>query len=338
MSVPDLASDFNGQEGTLCFWVTLNNDFVPTKELFGVRSTVAGSDNYITLTATTDTLTITYKAGSTSAVVIQDTDALSTDEHFIAVTWSLSTGAGQLSYYYDGALVTTSSDIGTWGTAMPTKFKCTMGPGEFVVRHVSMWSMKLTAANIASIYGASQAANVEFIPSLGSTQASIRLINPAGADMYLTSLTISGKRIKAYKPLSCLAFDENTISKYGRPGVITMKIDMPYQDSEASGKAYAEYLLNRFKDPLSAVESMTFCANKNSYMEEMAMKLRIGDRISLQEWQSGLNGSFFINGIEKVHQGDRLDVTLYLQSEDNVYWLIGTAGYSEIGVTTYLGF
>ncbi len=259
-------------------------------------------------------------------------------EHFIAVTWSQSTGAGQLSYYLDGVLVETQSDIGTWGTAMPTKFKCTMGPGAFLAEHVAMWNKKLTSGQIAAIYGAAQSANVEFFPTLGSTQASVRLINPAGADMYLTSLTISGKRIKAYKPLSCLAFDENTISKYGRPGIITMKIDMPYQDSEASGKAYAEYLLNRFKDPLSAVESMTFCANKNSYMEEMAMKLRIGDRISLQEGQSGLNGSFFINGIEKVHQGDRLDVTLYLQSEDNVYWLIGTAGYSEIGVTTYVGF
>ena len=213
-----------------------------------------------------------------------------------------------------------------------------MGPGSFTVRHVALWTKALTAANIASIYGAGNAGNVEFIPTLGSTSASIRLINPTGADMYLTSLTINGKRIKAYKPLICKAFDQTTIGQYGRPGVITMKIDMPYQDDPASGKAYAEYLLNRFKNPLNSVESMTFSANKNDYMEEMAFKLRVGDRISLQEGQSGINGSFFINGLEKVQTGERLDVTLYLQSEDNVYWLIGTAGYSEIGVTTLVGF
>jgi hypothetical protein len=156
--------------------------------------------------------------------------------------------------------------------------------------------------------------------------------------MYLTSLTINGKRIKAYKPLICRSFDENSIGQYGRPGVITMSIDMPYQDDAAAGKAYGEYLLNRFKNPVSAVESISFTANKNAYLEEMAMKLRIGSRISLQETQSGINGSFFINGIEYNQTQDRLDATLYLQSEDNVYWLIGTAGYSEIGETTLVGF
>ena len=337
MANPDLASDFTGQEGTVCFWVSLNDDFVPTKELFAVRSTVAGSDNKFIISASTDTITISYKAGATINT-IQDTDALSTDEHFIAVTWSLSTGAGQLAYYLDGALVETQSDIGTWGTAAPSKFKCSMGPGEFRITHVAIWSKALTAANIAAIYQSSLVDNVEFIPYLGSTSADIRLINPAGADMYLTSLTINGKRIKAYKPLICRSFDENSIGQYGRPGVITMSIDMPYQDDAAAGKAYGEYLLNRFKNPVSAVESISFTANKNAYLEEMAMKLRIGSRISLQETQSGINGSFFINGIEYNQTQDRLDATLYLQSEDNVYWLIGTAGYSEIGETTLVGF
>lgn len=337
MANPELASDFSGQEGTVCFWVSLNDTFVPEKELFAVRATVSGTDNSLIIKASTDTITINYKCGATT-VTIQDTDALSTDDHFVAVTWSLSTGAGQLSYYLDGVLVETASDIGTWGTGAPSKFKCSMGPGEFKITHVAIWSMKLTEANIATIYAASQAGNVEFIPYLGSTSADIRLINPAGADMYLTSLTINGKRIKAYKPLVCRAFDETTIGKYGRPGVVAMAIDMPYQDSAASGKSYGEYLLNRFKNPLNAVESVSFTANKNAYLEEMAMKLRIGSRISLQETQSGINGSFFINGIEYVQEQDKLDVTLYLQSEDNVYWLIGVSGYSEIGETTYLGF
>jgi hypothetical protein len=213
-----------------------------------------------------------------------------------------------------------------------------MGPGSFSITHVGIWSKALAAANIAAIYAASQTGSVEFIPELGSTSAKIRLINPAGADMYLTSLTINGKRIKAYKPLICRAFDETTIGQYGRPGVVTMAIDMPYQDDAAAGKAYSEYLLNRFKNPMNAVESISFTANKNDYLEEMAVKLKIGSRISLQETQSGINGLFFINGIEYVQNGDKLDATLYLQSEDNVYWLIGTAGYSEIGVTTLVGF
>jgi hypothetical protein len=136
----------------------------------------------------------------------------------------------------------------------------------------------------------------------------------------------------------CRAFDQTTIGKYGRPGVITMTIDMPYQDDPAAGKAYAEYLINRFKNPMNSVESITITANKNDYMEEMAMKLKIGSRISLQESQSGINGSFFVNGIEYNHAQGKTDATLFLQSEDNVYWLIGTAGYSEIGVTTLVGF
>ena len=120
MANPALASDFTGQEGTLCFWVTLDETLTTQTELFGVRATVASSDNQLLLITTSDTLTVTYKAGAT-VVTIQDTDALSTDEHFVAVTWSLSTGAGQLAYYLDGALVTLSSDIGTWGTAYPTE-------------------------------------------------------------------------------------------------------------------------------------------------------------------------------------------------------------------------
>jgi hypothetical protein len=287
--------------------------------------------------ASTDTLTIAYKCGATT-VTIQDTDALSTDNKFIAVSWSLSTGSGQLAYYLNGTQIDLVSDIGTWGTSTPSSFKCSMGPGSFLITHVAIWSKALTAANIASIYGASQTGSVEFIPYLGSTSADIRLINPTGADMYLTSLTINGKRIKAYKPIICRAFDETTIGKYGRPGIITMEIDMPYQDDSASGKAYGEYLLNRFKNPMNSVESISFTANKNDYLDEMAFKLKIGSRISLQETQSGISGLFFINGIEYNHNQNRIDATLYLQYEDSVYWLIGTAGYSEIGVTTLVGF
>lgn len=352
MTTPALASDFNGQEGTFLCWFTLE-DFDGSgasgsggTQLIYIKSTVSGNNNTVGVTfADTGELQAYYYTGATEKYII-DSDFIEVgsdgyfiaQEHFVAVTWSLSTGAGQLSLYRDGVLIETISDIGTWGTTMPTYFKATMGPGAFTARHIGIWSKALTSAQINQIYGASQADNVEFIPELGSTAAKIRLINPSGADMYLTSLTINGKRIKAYKPLICRAFDENTIGQYGRPGVVTMTIDMPYQDDAAAGKAYSEYLLNRFKNPMNAVESITFSANKNDYLEEKAMKLKIGSRISLQETQSGLNGSFFVNGIEYVQSEGRLDATLYLQSEDNVYWLIGTAGYSEIGVTTLVGF
>lgn len=333
-----LSSDFNGQEGTVCFWV---QESLPDSFPMFIRfvATVGANVNaiYCKYDDLEKQLSAFYVAGGTSKFCV-DTDFISTDYNFIGLTWSKSTGAGQLKYYLNGALQTTASDIGTWATDAPSSFLAKSGPGDFFINHLALWKVALNDGQIAAIYNASLAENASLIPELGATGARLRFINPTGGNLYLTSLQLRGKRIKAYKPVVCQAFDQDYVGKYGRPGITTMKFDMPYQNSEEDGRAFASYILNRYKNPTNALESITFTANKNSYLAEKAFKLKIGDRIHFTETQTGIDGSFFINGVEYLHDTDRLDVTLYLQPEDSVYWLIGTAGYSEIGETTSLGF
>ena len=69
------------------------------------------------------------------------------------------------------------------------------------------------------------------------------------------------------------------------------------------------------------------------------MYLDIGSRISVREFQTGINRDVYIDGVDfEIHGGNLIKVTYRVRPTSAITaWFIGIAGRSEIGINTYPG-
>ena len=108
--------------------------------------------------------------------------------------------------------------------------------------------------------------------------------------------------------------------------------------NDASG--IAAYLVDNRNSPRGEVNSITFDAAQNDTVASLAASRTIGDLIYTAEKQTGTSSTYFIIGEKhSVRYSTHLDysVTWFLESASIVaYWLVGVAGRSELGQTTYL--
>lgn len=347
MTAP-LASDFNGQEGSLSLLVQCSSDHMVNAEtfdynLFNVAGNYGGTLTSLRLTiprapsTNDDSLVIEYAAGATTNTIV-DSSFASTDFRLITVTWSKATGDGQLKYYRDGSLITTSSDIGTWPTTAYTTLEMTSGPASLSLAHVALWKAALPASDVTTIYAqASAPSKVGVTAELGATSAKVTFVNPTATTVYVTSLQIRGKRIKAYRPSTAEAIDYSTYDEYGE---LPLDIDMTYQDNPLVGQAAADFLLTNLENPITAIESISFLAERSAALESAFLDLEPGDRITLVEQQSDVSNDFFINGCSyRMYGPGIIEATWYVvPAQDSAYWALGVAGYSEIGATTIVSY
>jgi len=341
-----LTTDFNGQEGTLAFWVQClssdANSGPSDWSLFHVRSVTTDGTFSLDVRvpdageAKPDALTIDYTEVGTDTDTITDSDFISSNWQMVAVTWSYADTDHEMRYYKNGALVTTATDIAEWTAGAPTTFEASIGPAYHDMSHMAIWDVALAASDIANIYAVGTAANaVTMDIDRGAYGASLRFYNPTVAKCYVTSLQIKGKRIKRYRESFTEVVDNTSRSRYGQSN---MDWDMPYESDPAFAALFANWLLTKVSDPLSKIESLQFTANASSAIFKQALVLEPGDRVSVQEDQTGLNAAFHIAGIEyQLADADNMQVTLYLVAADqSAAWNIGSAGFSEIGTTTFL--
>lgn len=120
----------------------------------------------------------------------------------------------------------------------------------------------------------------------------------------------------------------------GRTGLI-MTVD-----TEAS--SMAQYLLSRYKDPVLRAASLEITpAADPASLWPLVLGFDIGTRITVRLNQATIDADYHIEKITHDYNA-RTDVwktTWQLSSADNqAYWAIGVAGFSEIGETTKLAY
>ena len=100
----------------------------------------------------------------------------------------------------------------------------------------------------------------------------------------------------------------------------------------------ANYFLATRKDPRGIIQSMSIKPYSTAALLTQALARTIGDRINIQETQTGVNADYFIIGEQwQVGQKDA-DLTWLLEPADaSAYWVLGIAGFSELGDTTIIG-
>jgi hypothetical protein len=156
---------------------------------------------------------------------------------------------------------------------------------------------------------------------------------------YITKLCAIGKGVYTYDPITYVAESDTAKSKYGS---YVVSLDMKYQDDPTFAAALTNIIVARKSDPKTMINSVTFTANRSFGLMGAFMLCDIGTRVRLTETVSGVDEDYFINGLgAKIYNMRVAEYTWYVsRAADDIYqfWELETAGRSELGVTTYLGY
>ena len=186
--------------------------------------------------------------------------------------------------------------------------------------------------------GSDLTANLTVTPDYGTEGVAYTFVNsgPAG---YVTFLQARGLGIYIYDPVELTGEDTTSM---GVHGTRVLDFDMKYQDSPLTASSFVTVLLNQYKNPRTVVDKVTFYANRDETHMVAFLVCEPGSKIHLTEPLSGIDNDYFINGVEyDIVQKDIIRYTWYVKpaSEDTYrLWYLGVVGYSELGVTTYLGY
>jgi len=132
-------------------------------------------------------------------------------------------------------------------------------------------------------------------------------------------------------------------------GKRSLEVDARFKSNPNDIRAYAEYLKLRYKDALpraSSVKHISRRAYPDTTIRVQCLTRHISDRITLKSTLLGFDQDYFINKVVQdyiLREGGFVHETTWFVervsgSYEGVFWLLGVAGYSELGETTVLGF
>jgi len=127
-------------------------------------------------------------------------------------------------------------------------------------------------------------------------------------------------------------------------GVVTVGVDMPYQSRLDVGAEIALYVLQTQTAAFASIDRMAFVASTDTLKQQLVLR-EIGDRIGIQEVVTGIDTSgtiprgYYIQGKRYQLVDNVLSVEYALAiSDSTAYWLLEIQGFSELDLTTRLGF
>ena len=154
----------------------------------------------------------------------------------------------------------------------------------------------------------------------------------------MTTAQLRGRRLLTYKPV--IAEDINqTLQDDPGYGDNVLTLDQPFQDLPAYGTEAVRMLKAGTSVEETRCRSVFLRVDAGVAVAQLAAALEgdVGDLCTVTESVSGVNGvEYFIAGARVRQTAPRsLDVTFSLARREQRPWLIGIAGRSEIGETTF---
>lgn len=156
------------------------------------------------------------------------------------------------------------------------------------------------------------------------------------ADAIISTLVIKGQKITSWNSEQTQVVNAASIAVYGRK---TWTLDAKLLEDDVFARNVADYEVARRKDPRGRARSLTMTHNSDANVLQM-VKRTIGDRVAIEEAQTAHEAEYFIVGEEWTWGKKGKDYSVRWTLEPcPAYnaWLLGTAGRSELGETTYLG-
>jgi hypothetical protein len=335
----NLDNDFSGLEGTLSHWVkAAASTFWDEEAIRGIVQLRADTNNLlIHLKDNGGNLAWQFREGG--AACSYSISRSDTAWNHMATTWSKS--ASKLRFYHNGIEGASKAFTGAWAGSLNSA-QCVIGAADTTsgaygwdgsIQHVAIYNEALTAASILAIYNAGSGGfNVD--TEIGGFATEFNITNQEKSPAYITKLEVRGRRVKDFQPITQMAEDTSSQSSYGD---LELFWDMPFQENPLVGKDAAEFFLTNLKDPSTDIEKVEFLANSASELMIAMLDIEPGDRVRIQETISGIDTDFFVNGVRlKITKPENIWCTWYVTPANDVsFWAIGTAGFSEIGETTY---
>lgn len=118
-------------------------------------------------------------------------------------------------------------------------------------------------------------------------------------------------------------------------------IDLRYQADGAFAADVASFTRSRYESLAEQVDALKFDPQRSDALMLEALTAEIGDMKTVSETMTGLSAvDVLVQGIEmEVTKGDYLRVRyVTAPASPFTFWQLGTAGVSELGATTVLGF
>ena len=163
---------------------------------------------------------------------------------------------------------------------------------------------------------------------------SVKLVvtNGGSVDGYVTLLKIRGKPLELLNVSAAISENSASQTAYGKR---ELTLELPFQQQADVAEDMADWLLTWMKDPLPT------CVVEIRGRPTIQFAYDLGTYLTYTSAYLGINHRFRIAKI--VHESKTMQdiVTRWtLEPVDQVtaYWQLGTVGFSELGVTTRLGY
>lgn len=182
--------------------------------------------------------------------------------------------------------------------------------------------------------GANLTANVTAsITVTNASSATIRYTNSGAAAYLLATSQLRGTPLTKFNTQDYIAIDETSLLAHGK---LAFDID-GVQDTFSDAASLGDFQLALRKDPVAKITACTW-AGWNTNLTAQVLTRTIGDRITLHETQTAANGDWFILGERHTVSANDYQCAWVLENAGTIiYWMLGNAGYGELGTSTILG-
>lgn len=182
--------------------------------------------------------------------------------------------------------------------------------------------------------------SVAFVGEAGANSSLLAITNGHGSlTAALTAFQLRGYAVRSYSSVTCEETDEGARQQYGDS---VLKVDQPFQDEVTAGYGAARYLLAAYGVERTVARRGVLRAGPGSPADVLtaAISIEPGDLIEITESVTGLAAAhYFVNGVRgRLLPGNVIETELILAPREGTGWVLGVAGYSELGETTRLGY
>lgn len=169
--------------------------------------------------------------------------------------------------------------------------------------------------------------------------------SPPDADTEDKTLLIYGVLFGS-ENMTVIEEDGDSQDNYGKR---TLPVDAPFKSKPNDILAYAQWLLARYYLPIPNPVQVAHIARTNwpdDTLRIQCLVREISERITVASTKLGFDRDFYINKVIQeyaMNQGGMVHETTWIieqaeGSAEGLYWLLGVAGFGELGEATKLGF
>lgn len=195
--------------------------------------------------------------------------------------------------------------------------------------------------------GTYKTSQVAIVSTFYGQSVKMAITNSSGSTVYMVpgthgaaaGLTLEIRATEySDEPMVGTSLDSTSQTAYGKRSV---GIDSPHQGDANVLQSYAEWLVSRHKDPQPDAVRMSLIGSSQALLTQILSR-KISDRITVTCTKLGISAQdYFIERMEHRldNGGKRHRATFTLsRADEQVYWILGVAGYSELGITTRVAY